>query len=168
MSISERAEPIPLLWWIFIILIVGLGVPTLFEWMTADKGFSVQLIVTIIGFIVDFVFIYATVWILTYFHYRRFLKVKKGVNFFTSKWFRFEQITLFVFFLFGLVMGIRLQEPIYVLLACCYGWTGIMGILYFYEWLFKGRTSRHTKSFSLVVEDDGGSYHFCEDRREHG
>ena len=167
-SISEFAEPVPLLWWIFIILIAGVAIPWCFEKAAAGKDFDVRLTVTIIGFVVDFIFIYTMVRILTYFHYRRFLKSKKGVNFFTSKWFRFEQITLIVFFLFGILMGINRQEPIIAFLACCWGWAGIMGLLYFYEWLFRGRKTRQKKSFSLVDEHLDGSFYFCEDRREHG
>ena len=166
-SISEHAQPIPLLWWVFVILIAGVVIPMCFEKIAAEKEFSMQIALTVIGFIVDFVFIFISVWILTYFHYRRYLKVRKGVNFFTSKWFRFEQATLLLFLVFGILMGINVQDPITVLLACCYGWTGIMGLLYFYEWLFRGRNKRHAKSFSLVDEHNDGSYFFCEDRREH-
>lgn len=95
---------------------------------------------------------YCGVWILTYYHYRRFLTTKKGLNFFTSKWFRSEQLIVYGCAILSIIAEILGNEfsadllvfIIYLALIWIY-------ILYFIDFITLRRYYLHKSEFADVV-----------------
>lgn len=161
---SDLAQPIPILIWFFISVIAGWIIPAIFIYRTVDVSVTEATIAAIVFLIAEFVFIYVSVWILTYFYYRRFKTTRRGYNFFTSKWFRFEQITLYIAFFICVYGAFADNDPTSVFMIGP-GWWSVMVPLYFLEWVWGGRRSRH-ESFDGWVSGQGNAFR-SDNRRDY-
>lgn len=148
---SDTPRPIPLISWILLSFLIA-GVPMYIM-------FKFDIDIDDLTWISSFIFLFLTilitycgVWILTYYHYRRFLTTKKGLNFFTSKWFRYEQLIIYgwSFFIIAgqifsetFVPGVLVGAPLIALI-----W---IYILYFIDFITLRRYYRHKSEFADVV-----------------
>lgn len=84
---DELARPVPTFWWVLVSAVLFYIPFTIFKYSP------------FLSAVVSVLFVYCSVWVLTYYYYRRFLNdkkgLKKGLNFFTSRWFRVEQFIVY-------------------------------------------------------------------------
>lgn len=156
---SDKPRPIPLISWIILfILIAAISLETYF---LVNPNSSDPTWFDAIIFLVSFVLVtYTGVWILTYYHYRRFLTTKKGLNFFTSKWFRCEQFLLYGSTIFMSLPDILEYKTIAPdglifgpMLAGCW-----FIIIYSYDFIVFGRYNRHKRDFVDQIGRDPLEY----------
>lgn len=166
---ADYAKPVPWIWYLLIALIAGWVIPVVYVEtfnLFDEIGLTKATMAAIFFLVIDFLFVYVSIWVLTYFHYRRFMTTRKGLNFFTSKFFRFEQITVYIVAAFCIYISIEDLEPFGIYLIGMF-WTSVMVPLYFLEWLFRARNARHNSTFYPAM-GKGSDYRAYNKRRDWG
>lgn len=149
---SDTPRPIPLISWILLSFLIA-GVPSwvLFQ-LSPDYWDNPTWLPSLVYILLLISITYSGVWILTYYHYRRFLTTKKGLNFFTSKWFRYEQLIVYgCSLLFGIASTIGSGFTPNLLISLPDLALIWIYILYFIDFITLRRYYRHKSEFADVV-----------------